>query len=237
MCSDLDNRSGLSVIVPVYNEGQEPIHCLQRLAFCEDIREVIMVDTSDDPESLEVLAKLELAKSVRLVKASDRGRARQMNLGAELAEGHTLLFLHCDTELPSDAAISIRECLQRYDWGRFDITLNASGWRFRLIETMMKLRSRFTNIATGDQAMFMKRDWFRTQGMFADIPLMEDIEFSKRVSRESKPGIAPGRVITSARRWQKYGVWKTVLLMWKLRWLYRMGTNPEKLAAMYLHAR
>ena len=236
MSRDSDSL-GLTVIVPTYNEGKEAIRCLQRLASCEGIQEVILVDTSDDSESLNTLEKLDGGAGVRVVKAPDKGRAKQMNFGARLAEGHTLLFLHCDTGIPRDASKKIAACLKNHQWGRFDVTLDAPGWQFRLIEAMMKLRSRLTNLATGDQAIFVERDWFIDQGMFSDIPLMEDIEFSRRVSKNSKPGIAHSRVRTSARRWQKNGVWKTVFLMWKLRVLYRMGTNPEKLAAMYHHAR
>jgi len=228
-----EGQSKLSVVIPVFNEGD----CLERLRQHSGIHEVILIDASDASDSLAVLSELALEDGVILKKTHQKGRSKQMNLGASIATGQSLLFLHCDTELPLQAVDAVESCLQTNHWGRFDVDLNAAGWNFRIIETMLRLRSRITNVATGDQAIFVRAEWFKEQGMFADMPLMEDIEFSRRVSPRFKPGLAAIAVKTSARRWQRNGVWKTILLMWKLRFLFRVGVDAEKLAAMYLHAR
>ncbi len=230
-----ENR--LSVVIPVFNEGDGVVRCLKRLRQLDGIHEVVLVDASDASESLAILSSLNLEEGVILEQSPQKGRSRQMNLGASIATGRSLLFLHCDTELPEDAFSIVENCLQNNSWGRFDVDLNAPGWNFRIIETMLRLRSRMTRLATGDQAIFVRADWFKEQGMFADMPLMEDIEFSRRVGAQFKPALAAVAVKTSARRWQKNGVWKTILLMWKLRFLFRVGVDVEKLAAMYQHAR
>jgi len=213
------------------------VHCIARLRQCQGVGEIILVDASDESASLEILSDLQPAGDLQIEKAEQKGRGVQMNLGAAKANNAALLFLHCDSEIPHDAAAKIQATLQNHHWGRFDIQLDAPGWRFRLMETMMQLRSRLTNLATGDQGIFVRADWFATQGGFADIPLMEDIEFSKRVSAQSKPGLVADKIKTSARRWQKNGFWKTVFLMWKLRFLYSTGTSPKRLAKQYFHVR
>jgi len=232
-----EGQGTLSVVVPIFNEGVGVVRCLERLRKLDGIHEVILVDASDASDSLAILSDLNLEAGVVLERTHRKGRSRQMNMGASIATGRSLLFLHCDTELPDRVADVVASCLQNNCWGRFDVDLNAGGWNFRMIETMLRLRSRFTSVATGDQAIFVRAEWFKEQGMFADLPLMEDIEFSRRVSAKFKPGLASAAVKTSARRWQKNGVWKTILLMWKLRFLFRIGVEPEKLAAMYHHAR
>lgn len=210
---------------------------MRHLARVPGIGEILFVDASDDAASLAVLQTIESGGVAGVTRAEVRGRAKQMNQGARDSRGGTLVFLHCDTLPPRSMQPAIEQVLSRHDWGRFDLRLDAPGWRFRVIETMINLRSRLTRIATGDQAIFARRDFFLAAGCFADIPLMEDIEFSRRIGRRSPPGLVREPVLTSARRWIVHGTVRTILLMWKLRLLYRFGVSPERLAQQYRTAR
>lgn len=157
-----------------------------------------------------------------------------MNAGAAQADGELIVFLHGDTQLPENFP-SIMDSFQRSaaHWGRFDVQLNNPARSFALISWFMNQRSRFTGVCTGDQALFMRRDFFTLMGGFADIPLMEDIEFSLRARRISKPYRVKQPVVTSARRWVHQGVVKTVMLMWWLRLAYRIGISPQRLHGWY----
>lgn len=232
----------LSIIVPLYNEGNRPPHLLTHLRQQPGLAEVVLVDASDEPASLAVIGALERQLHsdplVRLLRCQLPGRARQMNLGARHCRGAVLLFLHCDTRLPSTAALEIARGVARgRQWGWFDLRLDAAGLVYRLIERMISLRARVRRIATGDQAMFVQRRVFVQQRGFAEIDLMEDIEMSCRLKRLGAPAVISQPVLTSARRWRQGGVARTVLLMWKLRFLYWLGRSPERLAARYRHVR
>jgi rSAM/selenodomain-associated transferase 2 len=158
-----------------------------------------------------------------------------MNLGAEKASGDVLLFLHADTRLPADAADLVLNSLEESGraWGRFDVKVDGRSPLLPMIAWFMSLRSRLTGIATGDQAMFVRRDAFRTVGGFPAIALMEDIALSKRLKRVSKPLCLRHRVTTSGRRWEKNGVLTTMVLMWRLRLAYFFGADPKELARQY----
>ncbi len=176
------------------------------------------------------------------VLTAPRGRALQMNAGAQSDAARSagaLLFLHADTRLPDGADGEIARALAGTGrcWGRFDVRLDAPGWPLRLVEALMNWRSRLTGIATGDQAIFVSRAAFDALGGFAPLPLMEDVEFSRRARRLSPPATLRSRVVTSARRWQQHGVWRTVALMWRLRLAYFLGADPAALARRYRDAR
>ena len=164
-----------------------------------------------------------------------RGRALQMNAGAALARAEVLLFLHADTRLPPDADRLIAQALANGPqvWGRFDVRIEGQPRMLRVIAAFMNWRSRWSGIATGDQALFMTRAAFDAVGGFPAQPLMEDIEMSARLLKLSRPACLRARVITSGRRWETQGVWRTVLLMWRLRLAYWRGATPERLAALY----
>lgn len=173
-----------------------------------------------------------------------RGRARQMNHGAARARGDVLLFLHADTQLPEAASAAIFAALGGraggahqggggHDWGRFDVTIAGRSRWLRVIAALMNRRSRWTGVATGDQAIFMRRQLFLDVGGFPDQPLMEDIELSRRLRRCGPPACLCERVVTSGRRWERDGVWRTILLMWRLRLLYWLGVDAHKLAKAY----
>ena len=158
-----------------------------------------------------------------------------MNVGAQAATGTLLLFLHADTRLPDGALNQVRSALAsgEHDWGRFDVAIEGRSRLFPLIALMMNWRSRLSGIATGDQAIFVRCARFDAVGGFADQPLMEDIELSRRLRRRGRPACLRARVVTSGRRWERHGVWRTVLLMWWLRLLYWMGVSPQRLVQAY----
>ena len=221
----------LSIIVPTLNEAEQIENTLLAL---QDLRlygaEVIVVDggSADDTVALAVpLAD----KVVR----SPRGRAKQMNAGAAVADSEVLLFLHADTLLPdrADRLILVGLAAGNRVWGRFDVRITGKPVMLKVIARLMNWRSRLTGIATGDQAMFMHRDAFATVGGFPEQPLMEDIELSCRLKRLSPPLCLRAHVVTSGRRWGRRGLWNTVLLMWGLRLGYFMGIRAETLAQFY----
>ena len=196
--------------------------------------EIIVVDGASDDRSLQLATPL-----CDLAIVAARGRASQMNAGARVATGTTLLFLHSDTMLPDAAAELIDAELIRTarSWGRFDVQIDSPTPILRLIAFSMNLRSRLTSIATGDQAIFVQRSAFEQVGGFPNIALMEDIALSKSLKRLSPPICIRAKVKTSARRWIKNGVLRTILLMWRLRLAYFLGGDPTWLSKTYADAR
>lgn len=221
----------LSIVVPVLNEAAT---LPANLAHLQPLRargaEVIAVDGGSHDGSLE--AARPFADSVL---ASPRGRAAQMNAGARVASGTVLLFLHADTRLPPDADGLIAAALEHGGsvWGRFDIRLSGNAPLLRVVEFCMNLRSRLTGIATGDQAIFVTRTAFEKVGGFPALALMEDIAFSARLKRESRPLCLRARVVASSRRWERAGAVRTILLMWRLRLAFFLGADPSELARRY----
>lgn len=221
----------LSVIVPVLNEARQLPDALDALLpLVREGSEVIVADGGSEDDS----AAIAESAGFRVVHA-ERGRARQMNAGAALASGDVLLFLHADTRLPAQAGAAIARALadQRLCWGRFDVRISGHPFMLRIIGRLMNLRSRLTGIATGDQAMFVTRAAFDAVGGFPDQPLMEDIELSSRLLVRSRPACIASRATTSGRRWETRGVWRTILLMWRLRWDYWRGVPVRQLAEAY----
>ena len=221
----------LSVIVPVLNEMSGIRSALQALApLVARGAQVLLIDGG----SVDGTVALAQVNGVRVVQ-SQRGRAVQMNSGAQQATGDILLFLHADTRLPPAADRLIQQALSAgaQVWGRFDVCIEGKPRMLRVIAALMNLRSRWSGIATGDQALFMTRSAFDAVGGFPDQPLMEDIEMSTRLLKISRPICLRARVITSGRRWETHGLWRTVLLMWQLRLAYWLGVSPERLAARY----
>ena len=219
------------------------MHTLVRELLClKGFARLVLVDSSDEADSKKQFADLsqtpEYANRISFVKANEPGRATQMNQGADICDEDILLFLHCDTQLPQHASQLIDEVMDNgYLWGRFDVQLSSRDWIFQLVETMINIRSRLRHLATGDQAMFVRRSAFDQVGGFPLIDLMEDIGISKTLSQHGKPGLITQPVVTSARRWQNGGPIKTILLMWRLRFLFWIGVNPQTLASMYHHER
>lgn len=217
----------LSVVLPVLNEAARLPDLLARLATLD--AQIIVVDGGSRDGSPDIARTAGVS-----VIDSPPGRARQMNAGADAADGEVLLFLHADTVLPADAGRLIRDALSGGRvWGRFDVVIEGRPKMLRVVATMMNLRSRLTGIATGDQAMFVTRAAFDAVGGFPGQPLMEDIELSARLLRQSRPACIGVPVRTSGRRWEQRGVWRTIALMWRLRRDYWRGVPASELAERY----
>jgi len=225
--------SKLSIIMPVLDEGEGIAPTLDALG---DMRalgaEVIVVDGGSRDATIQ-RARLRTDR----VLSAPRGRALQMNAGAAKATGDVLLFLHADTRLPRHADLVVLTGLERSGraWGRFNVKIEGRSPLLLLVGWLMNLRSRLTGIATGDQAIFVRRDTFQAIGGFAEIPLMEDVALCKRLKGVSRPLCLSERVVTSGRRWEKNGVLNTIVLMWRLRLAYFFGANPNELARQYGH--
>ena len=219
----------ISVDIPALNEADGIAATLQRLRTQRARGHVVRVV---DGGCTYPAAARAAGLCDRLLQAP-RGRARQMNAGARAAHGDVLWFLHADTVVPADADALLLDALARCAWGRFDVRLSGTQPLLRVVESLMNLRSRITGIATGDQGLFVRREAFERVGGFPDIPLMEDIALSRTLSRHGPPACLRARLVTSSRRWEHYGVLRTILLMWRLRFDYWRGVPPERLAARY----
>jgi rSAM/selenodomain-associated transferase 2 len=221
----------LSIIIPVLNEADGISSVLTELA---PLRargaEVIVVDGGSSDDTVALAAPL-----ADRVISGPRGRATQMNAGAALASGDVLLFLHADTRLPFDADSLILNGIAQSQcaWGRFNVAIEGHHPLLPVIAAAMNARSRVTGIATGDQAMFVTWDAFAAAEGFPDVALMEDIEFARQLKRISAPLALRARVTTSGRRWERRGVVRTILLMWRLRLAYFFGALPDELARRY----
>ncbi len=223
----------ISVIVPVLNEEKSigaTLAALQVLAPYE----ITVVDGGSGDRTAEIARQ-----SGVTVLSSERGRARQMNRGARQARGDVLLFLHADTSLPASAFADINTAMAdpRYVGGRFDVELDGSHWLLPVVARMISYRSRISKVGTGDQALFVRREVFARMGGFPDIPLMEDIAFCRALKRLGGVACLRSRVITSARRWEVDGVWRTIFRMWTLKLLYFAGVSPLRLKQFYADTR
>lgn len=225
----------LSIIIPVLNEKDTIGSCLQRLQTIRGIdAEIILVDGGSTDGTAG--AARELADKV--IDALP-GRARQMNAGAREAKGSILLFLHADTVLPEGAVEEIGAALDRSKriWGRFDVRIGSPLRILSVVAFMMNLRSRWTGIATGDQAIFVQRSAFDEVGGYPAIALMEDIALTSTLKRITPPICLRSKVTTSGRRWEKDGPIRTILLMWRLRLAFYFGADPRHLAVEYMYGR
>ena len=219
----------LTFVVPTLDEAAGIERSLARLQGARARgHEVIVVDGGSRDATAERARPL----ADRLLLAP-RGRARQMNAGAAAARGEALVFVHADTRLPERADEEIAAALARAPWGRFDVRIAGRHRLLGAVAAAMNLRSRLSGIATGDQAIFVRRAAFEALGGYAPIPLMEDIELSRRLRRLARPACLRSRVETSGRRWESRGVLRTIVLMWGLRLAYRLGADPARLAERY----
>jgi rSAM/selenodomain-associated transferase 2 len=223
----------LSIVIPALNEAAGLEATLQAL---QPLRlrgvELVLADGGSS-DATPMLAQ----PWADAVVDAPRGRALQMNAGAARARADVLLFLHADTRLPPLADVLVLQAVQRSDkgacWGRFDVRIEGRAWMLRVVAALMNLRSRASGIATGDQAIFITRGAFERVGGFPEQVLMEDIEISRRLKRLGRPACLRARVCTSGRRWEQRGVWRTIVLMWRLRWRYWRGESPARLAEAY----
>lgn len=223
----------ISVIIPVLNEEKSIGSTIAALNALHP-HEIIVVDggSSDRTRRISVEAGAK-------VLTTGPGRARQMNRGALDATGDVLLFLHADTRLPASALRDIESALSdpRYLGGRFDVELDSDRWLLKVVGFMINLRSRISKVATGDQALFVRREIFAELDGFPDMPLMEDIAFCRMLKGAGKVACLKSKVVTSARRWETDGVWRTILKMWTLKLLYLAGVSPARLRKFYADTR
>ena len=223
-------RPALCIVVPVLEEAQTLAPRLQALQGLRERGARVVVVDGGSQDGTWAIARAHADLALR----APRGRASQMNAGAAACPADVLLFLHADTALPEGADQLVSRALRgRSAWGRFDVRIDSDRPLLRLVGFMMNWRSRGSGIATGDQAMFIRHDLFQQVGGFPDLPLMEDIALSKALKRHGRPACLRQRVTTSARRWERGGVWRTILLMWRLRAAYFLGADPRQLAIRY----
>ena len=223
----------ISVIVPVLNEEATIAPTLRSLLALKP-DEIIVVDGGSGDRTREIAARFDIQ-----VLSSERGRARQMNHGAAYAGGDILLFLHADTRLPASAFADIAAALAdpRCVGGRFDVELEGDRWMLKLVGALINCRSRATQVGTGDQAIFVRREVFLRMGGYPDIPLMEDIALCRALKRMGGIACLRSRVVTSARRWENDGVARTIVRMWTLKLLYLAGVSPARLRQFYADTR
>ena len=222
----------ISIIVPAKNESRQ---ITRALASLQSLRagghEIIVVDGESEDNTAALAGPLS-----DVVLSSPPWRAKQMNVGASAASGDVFLFLHADTLVPNDLDRLIIDGMhsQCKYWGRFDVRLDGRHPLLRIVEFMMNWRSRLSGIATGDQGIFVERQLFQHLGGFSEIPLMEDIDLSRRLKCSAgAPLCLKEKVCTSSRRWEQNGIVRTILLMWYLRAAYYFGVAPERLAQLY----
>ena len=219
--------------MPVFHEGErinQLIEHLNRLDFEKDF-EIIVVDGAQEKDTLKAIHATNAIKI-----SSENGRARQMNAGASVAKGEILIFLHADTELPIQALKKIHSLIERREYvgGAFDLGIKSDKIIFKVIATLSSLRSRLNRIPFGDQAIFIRREFFKKIGGYKEIPLMEDMELMRRIKKSgNKIWILYDRVMTSPRRWEKEGLVCCTLRNWTLQMLYFLGVSPHKLIHFY----
>ena len=236
----------VSIIIPVLNEADNLSLLFDNInKLNPKPQQVIVVDGGSNDDSIDIIRSF----INKLIPDNDRkidwqmteskaGRALQMNTGAVLATSDVLLFLHADTQLPMDAIESVSEAMKRAEWGRFDVQIASRQPTLRLVSQMINWRSRLSGIATGDQAIFISQSLFERIGSYPNQALMEDIELCKQLKGKQLKGIAKpaclkSKVITSARRWQQHGTWRTIILMWHLRFDYWRGVSADNIKARY----
>jgi len=241
----------LDIIIPVYNEGEDLLPWLQEVAdYLQPADRVVVVDASDQLTAKDILSDLITNNGQIHYLKSNKGRALQMNAGAELLatlstknshqeKSRLLWFLHSDSGLSQQHLVYLRALDSDTKWGRFDVqlmpNLDISSYVFpaAIIPKLMNLRSRYSQVMTGDQGIFIRRDIFQQLQGYAPIPLMEDVEISKRLRKLARADCNGPILHTSARRWQQNGWVKTVLLMWQLRLMYWLGVSPDTLVKKY----
>jgi len=222
-----------SIIVPVLNEAERINLLIDHLHTqgTDSAYEIIVVD--GDPQGGTVNAIC--AKDVVKMK-TEKGRAKQMNAGADVAHGRVLIFLHADTKLPDKALERIGRALENpgYVGGAFDLRIDSDTLFLRYISMRASHRSRWNRLPYGDQAIFLRKEYFDRIGRFKDIPLMEDVELMRRIKRDRKRiCILPDKVTTSARRWRRDGALYTTVRNQILVALFHIGVSPSRLAKYY----
>ena len=225
----------LSVIVPTLDEADHIGAALQSLAAARGRGAEVIVVHGGSTDATRAIA----GEHADLVLQAPRGRAVQLNTGAAAARGDVLLFMHADCLAPAPVDLALARALagRSVAWGRFDVCIRSHRRALHIVAAMMNMRSRWSGIATGDQGIFVTRALFETVGGFPALPLMEDIALSRTLKRMARPLCLRERIVTSARRWERRGIARTILLMWRIRLAYYLGADPADLAPRYDHVR
>ncbi len=234
----LEDGLSLSVVVPVLNERQELEALIANLNQVQP-EQVVFVDGGSDDGTYQWLEQnwQAIEGELVLLQASS-GRAAQMNHGAEASSGDVILFLHADTRLPIGAKEEVFAARKKKRlWGRFDVCFPINSSALSMVAYFINARSRITGIATGDQAIFVDTNLFKLLAGYEKLPLMEDVAISKRLKQHCQPYCSRKKVITSARRWQRNGVFRTIIKMWLFRLAFFFGVPAERLARSYHNVR
>ncbi|MBV5260046.1 glycosyltransferase [Synechococcus moorigangaii CMS01] len=220
----------MSVILPVLNEAAGIGQCLTNLLAQPQPLEIIVVDGGSRDGTCDVVRQFPV-----VLREATGGRGRQMNQGAAIAKGEILLFLHSDTQLPTDfpALVSATLAEPQVIAGAFPLGIADPRWRFRGLEILVQWRSQFLSLPYGDQAIFLRRQDFEQLGGYAEIAIMEDYELIQRLKKLGKIRLTPKPVLTSARRWQKLGLWRTTWINQKVLLGYHLGIDPTILRQWY----
>ncbi len=225
----------LSVIIPALNE-EENIEALIDHIYQEEVRAEIIVS---DGKSTDNTAEIAKSKGAEVVSGTP-GRGAQLNRGAEAASASILLFIHADSRLEKGALSKMIEQMshdQDLIGGCFKLKISSQNLLLKFIGWSSNLRAKYLNLIFGDQGIFVRRDVFNELGGFPEIELMEDWEFSKTMAKKGRLLYVDKKIYTSARRWEKHGVLKTIILMHKIKILYKLGISPSKLKEIYRDAR
>jgi rSAM/selenodomain-associated transferase 2 len=227
------DRPIFSIIVPVFHEAENINDLIVHLRHLgpEEEREIIIVDGAPEKDTLRVISDNGVVKI-----SSEKGRAKQMNSGASVAKGEVLIFLHADTELPQNALRKINAFTNKKEYvgGAFDLGIKSDKIIFKVIALGASLRSRLNRIPYGDQAIFIRKEYFDQIGGYKEILLMEDVELMRRIKRSGKKiKIFPDRTMTSPRRWEREGILYCTLRNYMNQLLYFLGVSPHKLVNWY----
>lgn len=236
----------ISIIIPFLNESAVIEDLFLNItqtfpvnSFLEENKkvsyEVIFVDGGSRDNTSDKIRNIFGENKNHEIISSAKGRSIQMNTGAKQAKGQCLLFLHADTRLPDKSMDLLTTFCQQHEksWGSFSIKFDDEHLAFRLLARMINWRSELTRVVTGDQAIFVKQETFHSLGGFPEIPLMEDVAFTKRLKKCSAPYRIKQAATTSSRRWKSKGLLRTIGLMWFLRFAYVIGVSPGRLASWY----
>jgi rSAM/selenodomain-associated transferase 2 len=229
-----DARVRISVVVPSWRDAENLAALLPVLSRLDRVTEIIVVDASGDAES----ERLALAQGATFIACAAPNRGEQMNLGASASSGNVIVFQHSDTDLENAhiAAIEMALADPEIVGGAFYRKFDGRHPRLLWLESVARFLTRHGGTLYGDQSIFVRRDVFRELGGFAKIPLMEDVEFSRRLRRAGRVAVLDPPVRSSARRHLRQGAWRTSIQNGLFIVLYHLGVSPHRLHRWYYSA-